>query len=804
METGEMPKRPKYSIIIVTFNAIEHTVRCLESVYKHTKDFELIVVDNNSTDGTCGYLREFQNMHPGMRAIFNSYNSNFGPANNQGVRAATGERIVFLNSDTVVTPGWLDRMNEVLEADPKCAIVGPVTCSSNGRQAVPRLERSFGELDRKALEWTAANWKKREEAGILYGWCMLVNRDFLDKEPEAFDERFVNSYEDNDLCLRARLKGWRLVIDRSTYIYHHGQGSFIKAMGAGFHTEYMSNGYVNQEKFFEKWEPKENQKLVAVYRIANCEKYVRQSLQRTSEFADEIICLIARSQDSTESIAREFPKVKVVEVWTEPEHPFDEQAERDWLLQKAIERGADWVISIDGDEVYERKFCKVVRRLMKNPNPQVFGYWMNWRTIWDKDKDGRDMFRSDGIFGGFQNYRFFKVLPGMKIERNGNIYNHHCGSAPFIPVENLQWTNVRVLHLGYDTFEQRVRKYNFYRKADPNPVAADVGNADYHHLIDQKVDLKPWIEDNDLSVMTVVKNEEPHVRRMLDNIALIADEIVVVDNGSTDGTVAEVQRFARTTTKEVRILDGSHFAKDENGMLMNYAEAKNWGKSQCRGRWILNMDADELFEPQLLSSVWAFTESDVEAFLFNVVNYLEPAVSNRPEENKFSVSETIRLYRNIDELFYSGLVHESLEDSATTRVMNGRARVLMSPVHLHHHGYLKPKDKVREKIDRYAKINERQSEITGGMDPRTHFNLALHHFNEGRLLEMLQCYERCLEIQPGFWRAKQNLAFFHLHQAKKMLNEVSHQMPVLYRENSKVGELVKQLGAYEFLPMKVG
>lgn len=801
---NEQGQKPKYSVIIVTFNAIEHTVRCLEALYKHTKDFELIVVDNNSTDGTCGYLNEFGSKHPNFIGVYNSFNSNFGPANNQGVRRASGERIVFLNSDTVVTPGWLDRMDEVLQEDPKCAIVGPMSCSSNGRQMTPRLEKSFSELDRKALEWTAANWKKREEAGILYGWCMLVRREFLDAEPEAFDERFINSYEDNDLCLRARLKGWRLVIDRSTYIYHHGQGSFLKALGHEFRDKYMANGYRNQDLFFQKWKPADEQKLVAVYRIANCEKYIRESLERTSEFADEIVVLLARSQDRTEEIARSFPKVSVVEVWNEPEHPFDEQAERDWLLQKAIERGATWVISVDGDEVYEKKFVEMVPRLMRNPNPQIFGYWCNWRTIWDQDKDGREMFRSDGIFGGFQNYRFFKVLPGMKIEKNSNIYNHHCGSSPHIPQENLQWLNVRVKHMGYDTFEQRVRKYNFYRKADPNPVAADVGNADYHHLIDQKVDLKPWIEDNKLSVMTVVRNEAEHIRRMLDNIHSIADEIVVIDNGSTDETVIEVERFAKTTVKPVRVVDGSHFEKDENGMLMNYSEAKNFGKAQCRGRWILNMDADELFEPQLLASVWSFTESDIDAFLFNVVNYLEPAVSNRPEDNKFSVSETIRLYRNIDELFYSGLVHESLEDSATTRVMNGKARVLMSPVHLHHHGYLKAKEKVREKIDRYARINERQSEVAGGQDPRVHFNLALHYFNEGKLLEMIQAYEKCLEIQPAFWRAKQNLAFFHLHQAKKMLGDVKHQMPVLYRENSRVGELCRILEQHEFMPMKVG
>lgn len=803
-EEREALMKPKYSVIVVTFNAIEHTIRCVQSVFRHTKDFELIIVDNASTDGTKGYLADLVEAHKGnVRVIFNEENKNFGPANNQGYRKATGDYIVLLNSDTIVTPGWLDRMTECMEKNEGTAIVGPLSNSSNGRQAIQRLENSYAELDRKSLEWSAQHYGLHEEAGVLYGWCMLVSREFMKDEPYLFDERFTNSFEDNDLCLRARLKGFRLFIDRSTYIHHVGQGSFVKSFGAEFIKKYSENGIKNQDLFYQKWKPKDVQKVIAVYRIANCEQYIRQSMEQTSKFADEIICLFARSKDKTKEIALSFPKVKAWEEWNEPEHPFDEAAERDWLLQKAIERGADWVISVDGDEVYEDKFIDIVPRLIKNPNPQVFGYWCNWRTVWDT-VNGQEMFRSDGIFGGFQNYRFFKILPGMKIKPNDNIYNHHCGSAPFIPSENLKWLNVRVRHLGYDSPEQRKRKYEFYRKADPNPLAKDVGNADYHHLIDSKVDLKPYRGNNRLTIMSVIKNEQDHIYRMMECVEPIADEFVIVDNGSTDGTLAEIDRFRRNHIKPVRVVTNSDFAKDNNGMLMNYSEAKNFGKSLCTTEWVLQMDADELFESQLVGSIFGFMDEDADAYLFNVINYLAPAVSKNPADNKFSISETIRMYRNIDEFFYSGLVHESLEDSVTTRVMNGKARLIMSPIHIHHHGYLKNKDTVREKIDRYMEINKRQIEVSDQTDPRPYFNIALHYFNEGDEKKMIECYEKCLELQPSFWRAKQNLSFYHLHKAKMALKEVISAMPVLYRENNKINELSNYLNGYEFLPMKVG
>lgn len=794
--------KPKYSIIVVTWNAVEHVVRCIDSVLKNSKDYELIVVDNGSTDGTAGYLQGMKDTGKIHKLILNQENKNFGPANNQGLAVAEqGTIVVLINSDTVVTSGWLEKMNHCLEHKENIAIVGCMTNSSNGRQMVSGVHSNYHDLEHNAAAWAQKNFRKYFEVGIIYGWCMMISQKFLSGEKMLFDDRFVNSYEDNDLCLRARLRGMRLFIDQGTYIFHAGQGSFQKGWGKDFIKNYMKNGWENQDKFFEKWQPAQEQKLVAVYRIANCEKYIRESMERTSEFADEIVVLLARSHDRTEKIARSFPKVKVVEVWNEPEHPFDEQAERDWLLQKAIERGATWVISVDGDEIYEKKFTAMVPALMRNPNPQIHGYWCNWRTIWAQEEHPggviTEKYRSDGIFGGFQNYRFFKVLPGMKIYPNDNIYNHHCGSAPFIPAENLQWINVRVKHLGYDTEEQRRKKYHFYRTQDPHALAKDVGNADYHHLIDRNVDLKTYREDNRLTVMSIIKDEEDHIYNMMKNVEPIADEYLIVDTGSTDGTMEQIMRFKRDSTKPVRVVQQT-FTVDEKGMLMNYSEAKNFGKALCTTEWILQMDADELFIPEQVNSMFAFLDEDIDGFLFSVCNYMEPPKSTNPEDNKFSISETIRLYRNKKELFYSGLIHESLEDCMKARARLNKGFVMQSPIVLHHRGYLKPRAKVKEKFERYAKINERQFAVSGNKDPRPLFNLALHKANDGDEVEAIKLYKQSLDICPTFWRSSQNLAFINLERGKNLLGTAMQQVPEIYKQNPKLAELSEALGKFHF------
>lgn len=811
----------KYSIIVVTYNAVEHVTRCIDSILRNSEDFELIVVDNASTDGVRGYLKSLageleDRTFPGVlrgtikrhekevpfKLILNEENKNFGPANNQGAAVSEGDIVVLLNSDTVVTRAYLDKMNECLDHREDIAIVGCMSNSSNGRQMVTGVHTGYHDIEHNAAAWAQKNYRQYFEVGVVYGWCMMIKRAFLAAEPYLFDPQFVNSYEDNDLCLRARLKGWKLFIDKGTYIFHAGQGSFIKDFGADFLEKYRKNGVENEARFFDKWKPKEKQKLIAVYRIANCEKYIRESMERTSEFADEIICLFARSQDRTKEIALSFPKVTAWEEWNEPEHPFDEQAERNWLLQKAIERGADWVISIDGDEIYEKKFVEMVPRLMRNPDPQAFGYWCNWRTIWDKI-DGVEKHRVDGIFGGFQNYRFFKVLPGMRIEENDNLYNHHCGSAPSIPAENLRWINVRVKHLGYDSEEQRRKKYAFYRAQDPYPLAKDVGNADYHHLIDRDVKLKTYREDNRLTVMSVVKNEEDFIHGMLRNVEPVADEFVIVDTGSTDGTIEEIKRFAKYSTKPVRIIERT-FSKDENGMLMNYAEAKNFGKSMCRTEWILQMDADELFQPHEVPYIFGFIDEDLDGLLFQVCNYMETPKSPRAEDNKFSMSEAVRLYRNKKELFYAGLIHESLEDCCRARARTGKGHILIAPIVIHHRGYLKSKDKLKEKFDRYARINMLQFEVSDRKDPRPLFNLALHLANEGKDMEAIQMYKECLELSPTFWRANQNLAFYNLDRAKNLLGTVLEQMPESYRKSHKISEIFDFLSKFNFSLYKMG
>jgi glycosyltransferase involved in cell wall biosynthesis len=134
---------PLVSMVILTCNQLEYTRKCLDSILKHTqRPFELIIVDNGSTDGTVQFLESeiLRNCHDArVKIIKNNENKGFAGGNNQGMAAASGDYVLLLNNDVVVTPGWLDRMLSCAEKRPEIGIIGPRSNYVSGPQRVEEI-----------------------------------------------------------------------------------------------------------------------------------------------------------------------------------------------------------------------------------------------------------------------------------------------------------------------------------------------------------------------------------------------------------------------------------------------------------------------------------------------------------------------------------------------------------------------------------------------------------------------------------------------------------------------------------------
>ena len=208
------------SIVILTYNQFEYTRWCLAAIRYYTSEpYELIVVDNGSTDGTVEYLQS----QADMEIILNGENKGFAKGCNQGIKTAGGEYILLLNNDTVPVSGWLRNMINCLESDPSIGIVGPRSNYVKGPQS---LEVSYTDMDEMFAFSEQFNRSpdpaKWLELGMVVGFCMLVKRAVIDTVG-LLDERFgIGFFEDDDYCLRARSKGFKIMCAGDTFVHHFG------------------------------------------------------------------------------------------------------------------------------------------------------------------------------------------------------------------------------------------------------------------------------------------------------------------------------------------------------------------------------------------------------------------------------------------------------------------------------------------------------------------------------------------------------------------------------------------------------
>ncbi|GBD88055.1 hyaluronan synthase [bacterium BMS3Abin03] len=235
------------SIIIPTINQVEFTRQCIESIEKFTDvEYEIIVVDNASTDNTIEEVRKYSN----VKIIRNSENRGFPKAINQGIKAAKGKYILIANNDIVVTEGWLNRMIEIAKGDDSIGLVGPISNSVSWYQIDKDAKyNTLEEMHTYAEKVKEKNKNKTEEFPRIAFLCALIKREVTDKIG-GLDERFSpGNYEDDDFCLRAQLAGYKTVIAKDVFIHHFGSKSFTNE-GKDKYLQLLGR---NKEIFVEKW-----------------------------------------------------------------------------------------------------------------------------------------------------------------------------------------------------------------------------------------------------------------------------------------------------------------------------------------------------------------------------------------------------------------------------------------------------------------------------------------------------------------------------------------------------------------------
>jgi GT2 family glycosyltransferase len=214
------------SIIIPVLDRAKFTKACLGAIEKSVSGkeipFEVIVVDNGSSDGTPDFLSSWSRSHDNARVVRFRENLGFARACNEGARLARGRYLVFLNNDTLPTPHWLESMSGLAVTDDQIGVVGCRLLFPNGR--IQHIGIAFDEKKNprhiyRGFSADIAPAKLCREYQAVTGACLLMKKE-LYWAVGGMDETFHNSYEDLDLCLKVRSRGYRVVVCPDSVVYH--------------------------------------------------------------------------------------------------------------------------------------------------------------------------------------------------------------------------------------------------------------------------------------------------------------------------------------------------------------------------------------------------------------------------------------------------------------------------------------------------------------------------------------------------------------------------------------------------------
>jgi len=212
------------SIVIVNYNGLHLLKPCLESIYNQTcNDFEVIIVDNASTDGSTCYLEVW---YPDILVIKNRMNRGFAGGANDGIHVSRGEFVFMLNTDTILPPATLERLMNAVFINSSYGMYGTKMLYPDGRINSTGIcvSLSGAAWDRGMGEQDVGQYDQSDEILGPCGGAALYRRDVL-IQAGGFDEDFFLYMEDVDLAIRIQQRGYRCLYVPDAVVYHHHGGT---------------------------------------------------------------------------------------------------------------------------------------------------------------------------------------------------------------------------------------------------------------------------------------------------------------------------------------------------------------------------------------------------------------------------------------------------------------------------------------------------------------------------------------------------------------------------------------------------
>lgn len=766
-------------------------------------------------------------------------------------------KVVVMNDDALVTPGWLDHMAKAfdtdiiqLSSDPdfasrgvigagrsvtefdKIGIVGPCTNLAAGMQQIqaPKLTMSNGAgfvtssdslLDSFASTYNEQNSGAVLACNFLSGFLMMYDHKCLTdlynkKDNWLLDPCLgIGGHDDNDVCARAEMAGWRTAIALDVYVHHIGHQTLDE------HFPEAMRGCANVGDYLTKWQSwtQRDQTMAALYRVRLTTMQdlmmFRDSIQRSATLLDGIAVLLTdnpakvtgaydyrtgvlsgadgamidqcASAKSAKEISKHVSawinqavgevsnrKIGVaVDVW---EGKWNERDERNRAIELAESLDTDWLMSVDHDEIVEDRITRdMVQRLMKHPDPMVQVYDIGWLNHWDTPRlcrvdspwCGPDYSSS---MRGFRIWKHNKKAPRRIVA--GNEIGLHCGNSPDFGIVSKRVAGLRMRHFGYLRPADRARKFQMYSQLDPTPDAdlttGGVGSGGYQHLISEEgMRLSPYVQKDGIAYfMLIYKDDQAHgMASMLSHFYSLCDQMIIVWTGEN--------KEPSPAIKAVGEAYGVTWVHQP--FTSDLAECRNAAMDKIREHcdpngisWALSMDDDEAFESPFSACVSIRRMAEVSngfGWMFRFKNYRA--------DGQWHWSETQRLIRVEPNklVYFSGRVHETVEKSNRELLERGiMPNIRYAPFSVNHFGLAGDPESMQKKLMKYSRLLVDEIKHNP-MEPAPWVSLGLQYGNDQMENEMEICFQRACELSGRAYLPWKELGTVQIRRGKRFFGE---------------------------------
>ena len=734
-----------------------------------------------------------------------------------------------------VAAGYTDPV-DIKELSPKTKGIGMVGACSNlvaGNQKVECKEA----IQKQGYREFARNYKLSNCGDVYFtdflsGLCIGLTREAVDavlmgseKRNCLFEVFTCGGYEDNDLSYRLQNAGYMLGIASDVFVYHHGSQTLDKLY------QDSVKGLINRGIYYSKWtkETQRDQRVIGAYRVSiktiNDLIQLKQSIIRAGKFLDGFAVLL--TNDPSEALAsydavlfnklhetdtivfskNQKDKASIFQHWikesllsaagiSDPDYDrwkqlvsnsivveswageFNERDERNRTHEMAEDLGADFIMSIDADEVIEDRISRrIFQRQLKHPDPLVRYFHTGWLNHWESPNLVRtDAPFSNGLDSGMIGCRLWKVNKAAPYRIvAGSDVGLHCGNAPPHGKITSRVSAIRFRHLSYLRAIDRASKFQFYQNIDKEKNPAMLGGSDYSHLVSQEnVEVSVYNPSNGIgSYFLAYEKESPvGIGMWLDNFYSVSDRCLMVWTGEFKNKdkkwkslsldeilsmgedqfnlkfktgpryeVAILTKLFKCEVLEKRFVEDEGLSECRNFALDYFQNIEPSGDEvlPCGGiGWAIFADPDEmtLDDYAWQASIRRCAEvNDSWGFVTTFRNQLAGG--------DWSTSESIRLSRLHPIMRMNGKIHEGFDGVLREISQRSNPNIKQFPVEVFNTGLAKSPEMMRIKLERYTRMLIQELE-SDPFDAASWTALGLQFVNESIYDKAKTCFERAM------------------------------------------------------------